>query len=62
MRAWRAGSPARTAYRRALSHQRRAALTEAADGDAVRSARRMGWLASELLEELTAVRCVKGVA
>jgi hypothetical protein len=38
------------------------ALTEAADGDAVRAARRMGWLASELLEELTAVRCVKGVA
>jgi hypothetical protein len=42
--------------------QARTALTEAADGDAVRAARRRGWLASELLEELTTVRCVKGVA
>jgi hypothetical protein len=51
-----------TRAREALTEALTGALTEAADGDAVRAARRMGWLASELLEELTAARCVKGVA
>jgi hypothetical protein len=56
------GAEEKSPYIGVLLARAREALTEAVDGDAVRAARRRGWLASELLEELTAARCVKGVA